>query len=41
MHIVFIGDILHEMSKTVFWEIKKTITNLSSAELAEKRLGLR
>ena len=29
-------DILHEMSNPVFWENKKTITNLSPTELAKR-----
>ena len=37
MQIVSIGDNLHEMLNPVFWEkIKKSITNVSSAELAQK-----
>ena len=32
MQIVFIGDSLHEMSDTVFWEDKKKHFNMSSAE---------
>ena len=35
MQIVSIGDNLHEMSNPVFWEKKKSITNLSYAELAQ------
>ena len=30
--IVSLGDIQHEMSKPIFWENKKNIINLSSAE---------
>ena len=29
-------DILHEMSKTIVWENKKNIINLSSVELAHR-----
>ena len=36
MQIVSNGDNLHEMSNPVFWENKKNIINLSSAELAQK-----
>ena len=36
MQIVSIGDNLHEISNPVFWENKKNIINLSSAELAQK-----
>ena len=32
MQIVSIGDNLHEMSKPVFWENKKNISNLSFGE---------
>ena len=30
---------LHEMSNPVFWENKKNITNLSSAEIAQSENG--
>ena len=36
MQIVSIGNNLHEMSNPVFWENKKTITDLSSAELVQR-----
>ena len=36
MKIVSNGDNLHEMSNLVFWKNKENITNLPSAELAEK-----
>ena len=32
MQIVSIGDNLHEMPNPTFWENKKIVTNLSSAE---------
>ena len=36
MQIVSIGDNLHEMSNHVFWENKKYVTYLSSAEFAQR-----
>ena len=36
MQIVFLGDNLHEMSKPIYLENKKTITNLSFDELVQK-----
>ena len=38
MQIVSTGDNLHERSDLVFWEIKKHIINLSSAELVQRVL---
>ena len=34
--IVSLGDNLHEMSKYIFWENKKIIIRLSSAEFAQR-----
>ena len=36
MQIVSLGDNLHEISDPVFWEHKKNITNLSSAEFSQR-----
>ena len=36
MQIFSKGDNLHEILNPVFWESKKNITNLSSAELAQR-----
>ena len=36
MQIVSLGDNLHEMSNPVFWENKKNIINLPSAESAQR-----
>ena len=36
MQIVSSGDNLHEMSDPVFWENKKNIINLPSAENAQR-----
>ena len=33
---IVLGDNLHEMSNPVFWENKKNIINLSSAENAQR-----
>ena len=39
MQIVYFGDNLHELSKTIFWEkIRKNIINLSSAECTQSRI---
>ena len=40
MQIVFIGDNLHEKSKPIFWEKKKNIINLTSAEFAHSTLSV-
>ena len=34
MHIVSLGDNLHEMSNPILWENKKKNINMSSAEFA-------
>ena len=39
MQIVSNGDDLHEMSNPVFWENKKNVTYLSSAELGKSGKG--
>ena len=39
MQIVSNGDDLHEMSNPVFWENKKSITNLLSDELGKSGKG--
>ena len=43
MKIISLGENLHEMSNSIVWENKKsrTITNLSSAELAQIKIKLR
>ena len=36
MQIISLRDTLHELSKPIFWDNKKIIDNLASAELAER-----
>ena len=41
MHIVSLGDNVHEMSNPIFWEKKKKINDMSSAEFEQSMLSVK